>query len=256
MNMFEKLFNLLFPKDFSCIFCGKEISQHNKYQICESCIDKLPYNNQKICLKCGAKITDLSDICNTCARKMPPYKIARAPFVYEGLIRKVVNNFKFFNKKYMFEPLAEYMTETYKKYNFDCEVIICMPLSEQRKKIRGYNQALELAKYVSKAINLPILEDVVIRNRNTNIQSRLNFEERNKNLKNAFTLLNKQAVKGKKILVIDDVMTTGQTVINLCEAILKGKPKEIYVLTLARTYYNEANNKEKNVNNKNYGHKM
>lgn len=232
---FEKVVNFIFPPNIKCIFCGDEISDDNKYHACEKCLKKLPFNDKKVCQACGVKIDDIADICFYCFHTLPPYKIARAPFLYDAPISSLVQHFKFENAKYLFTPLGEFLIDTYQKYNYNCDLIIPVPLSQSRLKARKYNQAELLARPLAKKFNLPIINDAVVRIKDTSKQTKLTHSERCENLKNAFNLIDKKTIKNKNILVVDDVMTTGETIKNLCYELHKGKPKNIYVLTLAHT---------------------
>jgi len=234
----KKLFKFLYPQDVKCVFCGEEIKVPNKY-ICEDCLKKLPYNNGQICKLCGVQINSLADICESCFSQFPNFKIARAPFVYTGKIRLAINQFKFDNAKYFIEPLGRFLIDEYDKNNYNCELIIPVPLSPNRLKSRRYNQAELLAKPLSVAKNIPIRTDIAKRIKNTFSQANLKSFERRENLKNAFEIIDKKAIKNKNILVIDDVMTTGETVKSLCKEINKCHPKSISILTLAHTVLKE-----------------
>lgn len=131
------------------------------------------------------------------------------------------------------------MIDEYDKNNFSCNLIIPVPLSPNRLKTRKYNQAELLAKPLSVAKNIPIKTDIVKRIKNTLSQANLKSFERRENLKNAFEIIDKKAIKNKNILVIDDVMTTGETAKSLCKELNKYHPKSISILTLAHTVLKE-----------------
>ena len=231
----KKFLDIIFPPDIICIYCGNEIKHPNKYLACDECLQNLPYLKGKICNLCGAKLHSLSDICFVCHSHFPPYKMARSTFIYEMPLVRLVHKMKFGNARYLFKPLAECLTKTYIEYDFNCDVIVPVPLSKERLKERGYNQAEELAKVVAKNLGLELVTNAVEKVINTERQSQLNFSQRMENLKGAYRLKDHTPLKGKKVLVIDDVMTTGATIRAVCDEILKAKPAEIYVLTLAHT---------------------
>ncbi|MDD4815870.1 MAG: ComF family protein [Clostridia bacterium] len=235
----KKLVNILFPQDIKCIFCGEEIKTPNKYNICENCLKNLPYNNKKICKHCGVQIFGAGDICYSCFLEFPNFKIARAPFVYTDKIRLAINKFKFDNAKYFFEPLGQFLIDEYDKNGYDCDIIIPVPLSPNRLQNRHFNQAELLEKPLAKQKNIPLKTDIAKRVKNTNAQAYLNSFDRKLNLENAFEIIDKKAIKNKNILVVDDVMTTGETIKSLCREIVKSKPKSISVLTLAHTVFEE-----------------
>ena len=234
-NIINKILDFLVPPNIKCIYCGGEIDAPNKYHACSKCLNKLPYNNQKVCRLCGNKITDEATICISCYASPPPFKIARAPFLYAPPISGLIANLKFDNAKYAAKPLAQFLIDEYTLNNYSCDVIIPVPLSPSRQKTRKYNQATLLANVLSNHFGLPVLESVISRSRHTAPQASLAWRARQENMINAFTLLDK-SIKGKNVLVIDDVYTTGATIKSLCRELQKAKPKNIYILTLAHTY--------------------
>ena len=241
INIKEKLnkfYDILCPPGIKCVFCGDDIKHPNKYHYCNSCKESLPYNNKKVCRLCGCKIEDSSNLCLNCFKELPNFDMARSPFLYERPISSIVNKFKFENAKYLFKPLSEFLIDEYKKSGFNAEIIIPMPLSKQHLKERKYNQAEELAKPVAEALNIEISTEIIERVKDTKKQSRLNYEERKKNLEGAFKIKNKTKIKNKVVLVIDDVFTTGSTLNAFCKELRKAKPAKILVLTLAHTNLN------------------
>ena len=159
-------------------------------------------------------------------------------FKYENLIRNQIISLKFHEKPYIYQTITYFLKkmqksfENLKKY----DIIITVPLSMQRKKERGYNQSLLVAKEISKIIEVPIKSKILYKTKNTIPQSSLNKEEREKNAKGVYKVTNIKKIQNKKILLIDDIYTTGNTV-NECAYmfIQKGIQREnIGVLTIAK----------------------
>lgn len=157
-------------------------------------------------------------------------------FKYEGIIRKLILDYKFNEKSYMYLMFVYFMLknkkifEIIKKY----DKIIPVPVSKKRKMERGYNQSLLIAKEIAKYTNLQLVDNCLIKTKNIIEQSKLNKDEREKNIQGVYSLKNKQLIHKKRILLIDDIYTTGNTV-NECSKILKqGNPKEIGVIALAK----------------------
>ena len=113
-------------------------------------------------------------------------------------------------------------------------LLIPVPLHKKRLKERGYNQSELLAKEISSALEIPLNCEVLEKVKYTLPQFNLNEKERMENIRGAFELKNIELIKGKKLLIIDDIFTTGITVHEVCRVLRKGKPESIYVLTLAR----------------------
>ena len=159
-------------------------------------------------------------------------------FKYENLIRNQIISLKFHEKPYIYQTITYFLKkmqksfENLKKY----DIIIIVPLSKQRKRERGYNQSLLVAKEISKIIEVPIVNKILYKTKNTIPQSSLNKQEREKNAKGVYEVTNIQKIHNKKILLIDDIYTTGNTV-NECTYMLVQKGiqrKNIGVLTIAK----------------------
>lgn len=159
-------------------------------------------------------------------------------FKYENLIRNQIISLKFHEKPYNYQTITYFLKkmqksfENLKKY----DIIITVPLSIQRKKERGYNQSILVAKEISKIIEVPIGSKILYKTKNTIPQSSLNKEKREKNAKGVYKVTDIKRIQNKKILLIDDIYTTGNTV-NECAYmfIQKGiKRTNIGVLTIAK----------------------
>ena len=114
------------------------------------------------------------------------------------------------------------------------DTIIPVPISKQRRKERGYNQSELIAKELSKYLQGKYEEKILIKTKNIIAQSKLNKEQRQKNIKDAYKLFEKEKVKNKKVLLIDDIYTTGNTVNECCKTICNSNVKKIDVLTIAK----------------------
>lgn len=159
-------------------------------------------------------------------------------FKYEYLIRNQIISLKFHEKPYIYQTITYFLKkmqksfENLKKY----DIIIIVPLSKQRKRERGYNQSLLVGKEISKIIEVPIVNKILYKTKNTIPQSSLNKKQREKNAKGVYKVTNIKKIRNKKILLIDDIYTTGNTV-NECAYMLiqKGIQREnIGVLTIAK----------------------
>ena len=226
--------NLFFPEHLTCDFCKGELDHKTKYRVCSNCQETLPRPN-KICKKCGSEIEEDYEYCLACRDKQVFYKVARAPFVYGDKIKSAIHNLKYNNAKFLSVSLGNFMTNTYIEHNFEADIIIPVPLTPQRQKMRGYNQSELLANQVSRNLSLPTLTNVLVRTKFSHSQTELSFKERYKNLEECFAVENQELIKGKKILLIDDVMTTGATVEACSKLLVQHGANTVYVLTAART---------------------
>jgi ComF family protein len=159
-------------------------------------------------------------------------------FKYEGLIRNRILNYKFRDKSYLYMTFANFLLKDEKVFDFlkRYDIIIPVPISYQRYKQRGYNQSLLLAKEISKNVGLKLMPNVLKKSKNTVAQSTLNREERIANIENVYSINKKQLdkIENKKVLILDDIYTTGSTV-NECSKMLKNaNTKDIGVITIAK----------------------
>lgn len=163
-------------------------------------------------------------------------------FKYEGTIRQKIIDYKFNEKSYLYKMFEKIILNDKKVCDFiKCyDIIIPVPIHYKRKMERGYNQTELIVEEICKDINkvsdksLKVNKKLVIKNKNTVRQSSLNREQRNENIKDAYSLNVNENIKNKKILIFDDIYTTGSTVNECAKVIKKLEPKEISVLTIAK----------------------
>ena len=158
-------------------------------------------------------------------------------FKYEGIIKEKIRQYKFGNQAYLCEFFAEiiYSNKKVMKYINNYDYIVPIPLHKYRNRERGYNQSFLILKALAqKNKNIIIKNNILQKQRNIKPQSGLNKLERKNNIKNAYTIMTNLEIKNKKILLFDDVFTTGSTT-NECSRILKeNAAKKIGVLTIAK----------------------
>ena len=238
MNFLKKFLNLLFPKKLKCIFCGRDIPSFDEQPYCDDCKKADFFNNSDFrCKCCDTPLNVDEGYCYHCKKNHKEFDKATSPFVYEDFAKKVVINFKSNNAKYLAEPMGKLMAERVKAENFDFDLIIPTPLSEKSLKKRGYNQSQLLAEEISKILEKPIRSDILLKIKETKHQKELGFNDRQNNLKDAFHIEHPKEIKNKKILLVDDIMTTGATA-NQCAKALKKYCSDIYVVVFARRKLN------------------
>ncbi len=154
--------------------------------------------------------------------------ICSAPFYYEGIFSKAVKTFKFGNcggyAKQLSFMVVQSVHEIHKEINFD--IITCVPMHKDDLKKRGYNQAELLARECAKIMNIPYV-DTLEKHKKNKIQHSIKAYERAKNVKGVYKLTQKDIVKGKNILIIDDIITTGHTLGECARILTKGKCKSV-----------------------------
>lgn len=218
----------------SCICCGRECDTDSPYRICSRCEKVFPYIGEHYCLKCGTRIGENYDFCLACKDKEYQFDSARAIFEYNDLTRPIILNFKFNGRKTYAPNLGKMLADYFATSDLMADVVTFVPMPAKRKKQRGFNQAEELAKEFSLLTEIPLV-DALDRVKDIPQQSTLSGKERIENVKGNFIVKDKNLVKGKTVLLIDDVVTTGATVNECAAALKKGKANEVFVLSLART---------------------
>lgn len=209
---------LIAPVNFRCIVCGKDIFDESGF--CADCLKELVFNNGKTCLRCGVALDGEEDYCGNCAFDKTYFDKGYSPFCYEGAIRSVILDLKFHQKGAYAKVLAKYLAFVALKENLQFDVVTFVPMSAKSLKKRGYNQARLLAEQFCDILNIDALCETVVKIRDTQPQEKLSRTERKTNLVGCFRFSPQANVKGKRVLLIDDIKTTGATV-NECAKVLK-----------------------------------
>lgn len=223
----------LYPLDCTCDVCGEELVEDTRYRLCSECIANLPFAKGHICLNCGMPLDDESDYCNRCQNQKSSFVKNRSPLVYDGEVKRMIHKLKFGKKKYIAQTLGALMADKYLESGMDSEIIVFVPMTESELKKRGFNQAELLAMEVGRRLDIPVLP-ALVKIKDTSQQKELKGKDRASNLEGAFACLFEQ-VKGRKILLVDDVFTTGATANECANTLLKAKAREVCVLTAAVT---------------------
>jgi len=218
--------DLVFPR--FCVGCGKA----GNY-ICGTCRASLPYIEPPICPLCGEPQTT-GNLCFKCSQWQADIDGIRAPFRFDGIIREAVHQLKYDNLRAIAASLAKLMAEYIEQHPIPVDILIPVPLHPKRLRERGYNQSALLARHIGKITGLPVDETSLVREFYILPQARTaSVEARRANVSGGFSCLNDK-MKDKKILLIDDVSTSGAT-LNACAAALKaGGTNSVWGLSLAK----------------------
>lgn len=225
-DFFEKLF---FPFDCSCNICKSEDKLENG--LCAKCISALERSEGERCEICLDRISTRGR-CAACLKKKPDYEKAFCSYTYSGEMRKLIHAFKFARKRYLRHVLAPLMQEAIDK-SIAFDVIIPVPLTSGALKKRGYNQAAELARELEKTLEVPVREDVLFKNKSSAHMAQLNKVERRKNIKGLYFC--RGELTGETVLLIDDVITTGETLRACAHELKRAGAGKIYCASVART---------------------
>ena len=214
-----------------CVICDSIMPVGE--MICKECRKKLPFVGGVYCMKCGKPLETEEEYCLDCKRKKHYFTQGVSLWTYSPVLKKSMYRFKYSNKKYYAKYYAKEICDKYRGIieNWSPDYIIAVPLFRKKEKKRGYNQAQVLAKHIGKELAIPVEKNVVARIRNTVPQKKLNDTERQKNLKGAFKI-ERNVVKFKRILLVDDIFTTGSTVDEISHLLLTNGAERVYVATL------------------------
>lgn len=235
-DFFNRIVETLFPSGVTCFLCGEEVWD-DKHVLCSTCEKEVKFPS-KFCLRCGTPLHSLADYCLTCKNNKRYFAMARAPLVYKDKVAGAIKRFKYENKRYMAKYFANFMAEEFERNKNEIgeiDFLIPVPLHEEKEKERGFNQSKLLADELSKMIGIPVLDGNLIRVKNTQTQTELSYKERQENLEKAFKVLNWREIKGKRIVLIDDVLTTGSTLNHCAHVLSNSGAAAVYALTAATT---------------------
>jgi ComF family protein len=223
----------------SCHICHSFIPNAGKLHICPTCRDRLPLVSSPLCTICGIPFTGTGDDhrCGACLTHPPHFDTARAHFLYEGAIRDLIHSFKYNQRTQLRYPLALLTLEGVSGFlpDHDPHLIVPVPLHRSRLRQRGFNQAVLLGRVLSRQLSLPMLTDALARTRSTEPQIELSAAERRLNVKGAFTVNMPDQVAGKRVLLLDDVMTTGSTMDECAKELKRAGADMVIAATIART---------------------
>lgn len=219
--------DFIFPP--SCPGCG-ELGQ----RFCVDCSNKIEKIESDFCMKCGVVLeNNLLHETNNCKEQLQSISMIRSFSLYNPPLSEAIKKLKYHRDIGIAEVLANFFVELYNKNKMDIDMVIPVPLNRKRIKERGYNQSYLLALPFSLIIKKPLKKQALYRLKETRPQVGLNRHERLINVSEAF-VANPQQVKGKNILLIDDVTTTGATLEACASALKLGGANDIVGFTLAR----------------------
>lgn len=230
MNFFEEIISILFPR--RCPVCDEVIESGTL--ICEECHKKVKYLKEPICKRCGKTIdNERIEYCGDCRKKQHFFTQGRAVFEYTDQWKLSMYRFKYSNKREYADYYAMEAGNMYLKWIQDKEIeaIIPIPMYKWKQRKRGYNQAEVFAKSLSKVCKIKEDSKLVMRVRNTTPQKELNDIQRKENLKKAFKMRT-DIVKYRKVLLVDDIYTTGSTMDAVAEVLLTAGVEQVFFICI------------------------
>ncbi len=215
----------------NCLLCASP--QASNHVVCKACLNELPWHPNTSCPQCG--LASSGTVCGSCLNSPPDFDATISVFLYAYPIDAMMLRYKYGNMLNLGDTFGEFLTEKVALENID--IIIPMPMHPQRLKERGFNQALEIAKVLTKNAREKLDYKSVERQTLTPPQASLPLKARVKNIKGAFKVNTDKLDKlqGKRIAVVDDVMTTGASLNELAKTLKKAGASHVECWVIART---------------------
>lgn len=214
-NIFYCLVSLIYSGDEHCVICN-EYTQESE-ALCALCKKKL-----RLC-------TESFYICHDEEKY-----IVWSAFYYSNIVKEMIIRLKYKSDFICGEILAKYMLEQVKSKELQFDLIAFVPMTKKSLKSRGYNQSEFLANYLSRFLNIPVISNL-IKISDTKDQIGLNGEQRWNNMKKCFDIEESKIIKNKKILLVDDVITTGATAFHCANCLKKSGVSDVCILTIAKS---------------------
>lgn len=221
----QGLLDLLFPP--RCVGCGRV-----GVQLCDSCRAELKPVLPPVCPLCG-RPTARPQLCSRCRQSPLQIDGVRSALYFDGALRAAIHALKYRRAQDLAGPLGEILGIYWRDHPIPADVIVPVPLHPARERARGYNQSALLARGLSEAAELPVRKDLLARVRATAPQVELGAEARRENVRHAFHCAT-EAAAGLRVLLVDDVCTTGATLEACSQALRAGGASSVWALTLAR----------------------
>lgn len=213
MKFMDKLLNLIYPPNLYCICCGNIIDDTRSYSMCDHCMDHIKWISKSE-IKIKGDINDL-EMCKSLDRV---YSCSQ----YGIFTRNIIFNLKYNKKTYIARVLGEILADKLRENDRKYDLIIGVPMNKYKQRRRGFNHSELIAKYLGKELGIRVYMNILVRSVDTKPMRGLDAVERKYNIKNAFIISGKSDIilKGKRVLLVDDIFTTGSTA-EECGRILK-----------------------------------
>lgn len=235
---FWKSAELVFFPSF-CKLCGVLLERRGERVVCAGCLEKLRPRRSSFCISCGRFFEEPGEphLCSHCLEQRPHFSHHRSCGLYQGLLKDLILLFKYHNYKVLGKKLGAYAFLSLGREEalwWKTDLLMPVPLHPKKRKQRGFNQSLILAKELSRKKRIPLVKNVLVKTKPTPPQTSLEADDRRANVKGAFGVRRAARIEGKIVLLVDDVYTTGATISECSRVILEAGAKDVRALTLAR----------------------
>ncbi|HXA83987.1 MAG TPA: ComF family protein, partial [Candidatus Dormibacteraeota bacterium] len=238
----SSLFSLLFPSD--CRICRSPLTTIASLPVCEPCLAQIVPLEGLLCRVCGEKLFssvvggEEGALCGVCRRAEPHFRRAAAYGAYEGRLRDLIHLFKYKGTRPAGKLLGSLLNQAVTAMALpDSLIVVPVPLWSGKRNSRGFNQAEAIARtftHFQTSSSIQLDTTVLVRTRETASQTGLTRHQRRANVRGAFAVRKPEKVKGRSVLIVDDVMTTGTTAGECARVLRRAGAKEVFVATVAR----------------------
>ncbi len=239
--MLKKLLNLILPPH--CPICSKDISEEEGFPFCIVCKEKVREVRGPCCPTCGRPhpSPELFEDhpyfkCGKCRTHPPSVDSARTLLYFNGPVREGIHLFKYSGHWRLGRDLIRYFRNHAAEITLRADIILPVPLAPIRLRLRGFNQAVVLAREIAETKGTPMIVDLLVRTRQIHPQVGLKEKERYRNISGCFGVKKPERIKNKKILLVDDVLTTGATANECAHQLKKEGAESVHLLALAGNY--------------------
>ncbi|MDJ0766147.1 MAG: ComF family protein [Myxococcota bacterium] len=237
------LSDLIWPP--RCAACGVRIASgpltgELTSVFCRVCAETIVFSSDPVCTRCGIPFEGAgpSHKCGMCSTDVPAFRTARAPFLYGGAVADAIRHLKYGSALHLARPLGQLLAhlawDARPNRSQRWDMVIPVPLFRTRLRARGFNQSALLARYLAKAVAIPLCTDLLVRVRDTGSQAGLTRVERRLNVNGAFRVPRKKGVLDRRIILFDDVITSTATVREAARTLSRSGAHAIDVIAFAR----------------------
>ena len=233
----KSIINLIYPQSIYCIACNNIIDETRNYSLCDDCFERFKWIGSRTCNKCGKILSENNptNICYDCKNNRHEFHRGYSCVQYGSLEKSIVFKLKYNKKTYISRVIAEIMNDRMLIEDLDYDIVIPVPINKKRKRKRGYNQAELIAGYFSDFQGTKCDNKCLVRLKNTEPLKSMSPTERKESLLNAFNITEhgRKMIYGKRVLVIDDIYTTGATMDSVCLTLKREGAEKVYFLVFA-----------------------
>ena len=233
--MLQMLNRIIFPN--LCLLCQEQIPHPPDTHLCSTCNRELKHLQAPYCPKCGGSTDTALELCRECLHLPRPWCHAISIFSFNGRIQKTIHRFKYHRDSVLTRFFAQELYQAYHRHfnkeTNQIDAIVSVPLHWRREFSRGFNQSILLSKAFSSLAQIPHYP-ALKRIKATHSQSSLDRKNRQKNVQNAFRVKNNFDIHGMRVLLCDDVFTTGSTLMSCTRELYAAGVQSVQVITLAR----------------------